>query len=136
VCPVDDLEAQRDPLDRVQGREGVAAHRWRGLHSEHDLGLDLRRDERSDWQVGHVTIRVPDGVVVHVCPDQRLELEDAPRGLVGEADLQADHAVPGRRTRAYRRGFDGVSGREVQAAGPGGRRCHHLPCAVGLQQFR
>ena len=90
---------------------GGIARRRRLRELEHDLRLDLRREHRRDGQRRVVPVGVAHGVVVHVRPHQRLELERAPHRLVGVADLPADGLVAAGPPRPRDLGFDGVRGR-------------------------
>ena len=79
---------------------------------------------RASDERGLVAGRVLHGVVVHVRPDECVELEHAPHRLVGVADLDADGRAAGRATHPHQLRFDRVGRGEIEAGVARGRRRH------------
>ena len=82
-----------------------------------------------------VPVGVSDGVVVHVRPHQRLELERAPHRLVGVADLPADGPVTAGPAAVGNRRLDRVSRRQIDPAFARRRHGDDGPRRVGVDDF-
>ncbi len=132
---VDDLEAQREPLDRVEGCRRIQTGSERTFQLEHDLRLDLRREHPADWQRRMAGCRVVHGVVVHVRPDQRVELEHSPHRLVREADLAADGCASAGSSHPGELGLDGIGPGKIEAGIARGRCDRRRTTCVRGRQF-
>jgi hypothetical protein len=131
VGAVDDLEPERQPLDGLERGRGLGdAIAERGFHLEDDLGFDLRRDHAGERERGLVRLRVAHGVVVHVCPDERVELQHPPHRLVGVADLDADGPASSRAAHLHQLPFDEVRRGEIEAGAARSRWRDELAAGV------
>jgi hypothetical protein len=94
---IDNLETYRQPLDVVGYRRRVQpCARNRVSQFEDDLRLDFRSAVRRKSKLRAGSIRIVHRVVVHVGPNQRLELQGSPHSLVRIADLQASNFAASR----------------------------------------
>ena len=142
---VDDFEPERDPLACVEciGRlyRGAfsprATLKWSSarFQLEYDFGLDLRRVHPRNGQRCLAVSSVMHGVVVHVRPGERVELQHAPDGLVCVADLAADCRVAARASNPDELRFDGVRTDQIEFRISRGRRRDRLTVRVRRHQF-
>ena len=133
---VDDFESQGHPLNRVEHLRCVGSGRNRRAQLEYDLRFDLRREHASNVERSRVRRRVPHGVVIHVRPDERLQLQRAPDRLVRVADFAANGRVPAGAPQAHELRFHVVGRNQIKSRNRRGRRrWHHLPLCAGRHQI-
>src|ERR1017187_7735529 len=87
---IDDLESQRQPIRALERSGGIETLRNNGLlQSENDLRFNFQRTRVDERQRGRIVIAGVYRVVVHISPNESLQFEHTPHGLVGVTDLAA-----------------------------------------------
>ncbi len=133
---VDDLEARREPFDRLQDDCRVhAAYRHRSAQLEGDFRLQSRRGTSAQRKRRVVVFRVAERGVVNVGPDRRSRAVLGPDVAIGETDLAADAALAAGATQLDHFCGDVVRGAPVEGRVARGGRRDQFAVIVGVEQF-